>query len=187
MPIAPTLVLCSLNPAGICSTEEEVDDDAVVACAVPVVIVVAARPKAEATATATASMAPGRKTAWRCFTGDSGVVRDGPYRVLTRPPSMTTSDPVMLSARSLAKDRTRSATSSGWVNRPVTASPAARSATARAVPPVARATVAATPSSASHRPGVTGPGLTVFTRTPCGPTCLDSDLQKLDSAALAAL
>src|SRR4051812_45367281 len=105
MPIAPTLVWCSLKPAGICSTEEEVDDGAVVACAVPVVIVVAARPNAEATATA--SMAPGRKTAWRCLTGDSGVVRDGPYRVLTRPPSMTTSDPVMLAARSLAKNRTR--------------------------------------------------------------------------------
>ena len=49
------------------------------------------------------------------------------------------------------------------------------------------ATVAATPPSPSHRSVSTGPGLTVLTRTPRGPTSFDSDLQKLVRAALAAL
>jgi hypothetical protein len=99
---------------------------------------------------------------------------------------MTKSAPVMFAERSLARNRTRSATSSGWVKRPVGASAAACSAMSAAVPPAARATVAATPSSASHRAVVTGPGLTVLTRTRCGPTCLDSALRELDRAAFAA-
>ena len=49
-----------------------------------------------------------------------------------------------------------------------------------------RPTVAATPWSPSHRSVSTGPGLTVLTRTPRGPNSLDSALQKLVSAALAA-
>ena len=39
----------------------------------------------------------------------------------------------------------------------------------------------------SQRSVATGPGLIVLTRMPCGPTSFDSDLQKLVSAALAAL
>ena len=35
--------------------------------------------------------------------------------------------------------------------------------------------------------GLDRQGLTVFTRTPCGPNSLDTDLQKLVSAPLAAL
>jgi hypothetical protein len=103
------------------------------------------------------------------------------------PPSMTKSAPVTLPARSLASSTMRSATSSGRVNRPVTASSAACLATSPASPPLARATVAATPASPSHSGVATGPGLTVLTRTPRGPTSLDSDLEKFSRAALAAL
>jgi hypothetical protein len=58
------------------------------------------------------------------------------------------------------------------VKRPVTELLAASLATASGVLPVAVAT---------------GPGLTVLIRTPWGPASLDSALQKLASAALAAL
>src|SRR5262249_4617574 len=53
----------------------------------------------------------------------------GNYRVVVSPPSITKSAPVTLPARSLASSTTRSATCSGRVNWPVTASRAARLAT----------------------------------------------------------
>src|SRR5262245_13179230 len=115
------------------------------------------------------------------------VLADNRQRVVMRPPSMTKSAPVMLPARSLARRRTRSATSSGWVNRPVTDSRAAFWATASGAAAAARATVAATPSIPSHSPVLTGPGLTVVTRIPRDATSFDSDLEKLARAALAAL
>lgn len=95
--------------------------------------------------------------------------------------------PVTLPARSLASSTTRSATSCGWVKRRVDVSATACLATWSGWLSVARATVAATPRSSSYRSVSTGPGLTVLTRTPCGPNSLDSDLQKLVSAPLAAL
>ena len=81
----------------------------------------------------------------------------------------------------------RSATSCGCVNRPVTASSAACLATASGSVPVACATVMATPSRPSHSAVATGPGLTVLTRMPWGPTSFESALQNLVKAALAAL
>ena len=74
----------------------------------------------------------------------------------------------------------------GRVNRPVDVPAAACSTTARGSRLFAPPTVAATPWSPSHRSVSTGPGLTVFTRTPRGPSSLDSALQKLLSAAFAA-
>ena len=107
--------------------------------------------------------------------------------VVISPPSIVKSAPVMFMARSLARKRTRSATSSGRVNRPVTLSAAAWAATAAGSTPLARAIVAATPSAPSHSSVATGPGLIVLTRIPRGPTSLDSALQKLVKAALDAL
>jgi hypothetical protein len=49
----------------------------------------------------------------------------GGYKAVVSPPSMTKSAPVTFPARLLASSRTRSATSWGWVNRPVTESLAA--------------------------------------------------------------
>jgi hypothetical protein len=95
--------------------------------------------------------------------------------------------PVTFAVRSLARMTTRSATSSGRLNRPVTDWCAAWLATSSGRAPVAWLTVAATPWSPSHRSVATGPGLIVFTRMPRGPTSLDRDLEKLASAALAAL
>src|SRR4051812_16446163 len=108
-----------------------------------------------------------------------------PHSVVISPPSITKSAPVTLPARSLANRRTRSATSCGWVNRPVTAPSATCLATASASPPLARANAAATPSLPSHICVVTGPGLTVLTRMPRGPTSFDNALEKLVRAALA--
>jgi hypothetical protein len=93
----------------------------------------------------------------------------------------------MLPARSLARKSTTSATSAGRVKRPVTSWLAAPRSTSCAVAPVARLTVWATPPAPSHRSVATGPGLTVLTRMPFGPTSLDRALQKLARAALAAL
>ncbi len=73
------------------------------------------------------------------------------------------------------------------MNRPVTDWAAAPRTTSSGRPPEALATVAATPSSASQSAVSTGPGLIVLTRTPRGPSSFDSDLQKLVSAAFAAL
>jgi hypothetical protein len=73
------------------------------------------------------------------------------------------------------------------VNRPVTIWRAAWLATSSGLAPVARLTVCATPLSPSHRSVATGPGLTVLTRIPWGPTSLDRALEKLARAALAAL
>src|SRR5262249_9091725 len=78
-------------------------------------------------------------------------------RVVISPPSITKSAPVVLPARSLARTRTRSATSSGWVNRPVGLWAAAWAATSPGWPPVAVAMAAATPSCPSHRSVWTGP------------------------------
>ena len=88
-----------------------------------------------------------------------------------RPPSMTKSEPVTLPARSLASSTIRLATSSGRLNRPVTAS-AACLATSPAATSLARATVAAMPSSPSYSGVETGPWLTVLTRTLRWPTSL---------------
>src|SRR5215203_5437084 len=109
------------------------------------------------------------------------------YKVVMSPPSMTKSEPVTLPARSLASSAMRSATSSGRVNRPVTAADAACLATSPASIPCALATLSATPPSPSHSWVDTGPGLTVLTRIPLGPTSLESDLEKFSRAALAAL
>lgn len=100
---------------------------------------------------------------------------------------MTTSAPVMFPATSLARNVTSAATSSGRVNRPVTDAPAAAAATAPGSPPWLDDTLAAMPSAPSHRSVETGPGLTVLTRIPFGPSSFDNDLQKLRRAALAAL
>src|SRR5580700_4805386 len=107
--------------------------------------------------------------------------------VFISPPSMVKSAPVTFPARSPARKTMRSATSSGVVNRPVAASAAACWATSSALLPVTRATVLATPSSPNHSAVETGPGLTVLTRILCAATSLESDLEKLDKAALAAL
>src|SRR5271154_2637408 len=108
-------------------------------------------------------------------------------RVVFRPPSMATSAPVMFPARGLARNRTRSATSAGVVNRPVGGPATAAAATASGVLPDSLARVCATPPAPSHKSVATGPGLIVLTRMPCGPTSLDSALQKLLSAPFAAL
>src|SRR6478735_1760914 len=120
--------------------------------------------------------------------GGTALWRFAPgHNVVISPPSIVTSDPVMLPARSLHRNTTRSAISEGWVNRPVTLSAAACAATAAGSPPRVDATVCATPVAPSHRSVATGPGLTLFTRMPLPPTSFDSDLLKLVSAALAAL
>lgn len=71
--------------------------------------------------------------------------------------------------------------------RPVTVAPDAWATTSSGVIPAAAETVAATPSPPSHSSVSTGPGLTVLTRMPWGPTSLDSALEKATSAALPAL
>ncbi len=100
---------------------------------------------------------------------------------------MAKSAPVMLPAWRLARKSTTSAISLGWVKRPVTIWLAAWLATFSGVAPVARLTVCATPPAPSHRSVATGPGLTVLTRMPLGPTSLDKPLQKAANPALAAL
>src|SRR5712691_10166900 len=116
-----------------------------------------------------------------------GEFADRGYMVGMRPPSMAKSAPVTLALRSLARNSTRPATSPGWVKRPVTIWLAAWLATSSGLAPVAALTVAATPPLPSHRSVATGPGLTVLTRMPFGPTSLDRALEKLARAALAAL
>lgn len=100
---------------------------------------------------------------------------------------MTKSAPVMFTADGAARYSTRSATSDGRVKRPVTDWSAAPRATSRGSTPRDCPTVAATPPAPCHSAVSTGPGLTVLTRTPRDPTSLDRALQKLVSAALAAL
>src|SRR3546814_302567 len=109
------------------------------------------------------------------------------HKVLIRPPSITKSAPVTFPARSLARNNTRSATSSGKVNRPVSAPAAALSTMSSAADPLAFASVEATPCLPSHNSVCTGPGLTVLTRIPCPPSSFDNDFEKLVNAALAAL
>ena len=81
----------------------------------------------------------------------------------------------------------RSATSSGRVKRPVGDCPAAPCRTSAGSAPVARDTVAATPSAPSQRSVATGPGLTELTRMPAAASSFDSDFEKLSSPAFAAL
>ena len=106
-------------------------------------------------------------------------VVSGGHRLVTSPPSMRMSMPVAFQARAPASRTTRSATSSGRVNRPVAESAAAPAAISSGVRPVRAAIVSATPPPPSHRSVATGPGLIVLTRTPSGPTSRDSDLLKL--------
>jgi hypothetical protein len=70
---------------------------------------------------------PTRTFARRVGTAITGTPEHalGGYKDVVSPPSMTKSAPVTFPARLLASTRTTSATSWGWVNRPVTASLAA--------------------------------------------------------------
>jgi hypothetical protein len=86
----------------------------------------------------------------------------------------------------LARKSTRSAISSGAVNRPVGARASCRRTTAAGSVPLAPPTVEATPPLPSQRSVRTGPGLMVLTRI-SGPSSLDSDLQRFASAPFAAL
>jgi hypothetical protein len=87
--------------------------------------------------------AAGRRTAgryqWQSPTpGASPLLAcRGFHRVWTRPPSMEKSAPVTLPVLSLASSSARSATSSGRVKRPVTASAAALAATSPGLTPAA--------------------------------------------------
>src|SRR6478609_7551335 len=109
------------------------------------------------------------------------------YNVWINPPSMTKSAPVTFPARPLASNRTRSATSSGVVNRLVAEPATAPLAIADGSAPVAAANASATPPAPSQSGVLTGPGLMVLTRTPCGPSSFESALEKLVSPALAAV
>ena len=109
------------------------------------------------------------------------------HQVGTSPPSMRKSLPVTLAVRSLANRATRLATSSGRLKRPVTVCRAASAATCAGSPPVAPATVCATPPSPNHSAVATGPGLTVLTRTPRPPTSFDNALENPASADFEAL
>lgn len=109
------------------------------------------------------------------------------HNVWISPPSMTKSAPVTFPARPLASTSTRSATSSGVVNRFVAEPDTAPSTIADGSPPLAAAKVSATPPAPSQSGVLTGPGLIVLTRMPYGPSSLDSALEKLVSAAFAAV
>src|SRR6478609_5702490 len=109
------------------------------------------------------------------------------YSVWINPPSMTKSAPVTFPARPLASSSTRSATSSGVVNRRVAEPATAPSAIAVGSAPVAAANASATPPAPSHSGVLTGPGLMVLTRMPCGPSSFESALEKLVRPALAAV
>lgn len=100
---------------------------------------------------------------------------------------MMKSLPVMLLARSPARKRTRSAISEGLEKRPVTVASEAWATTSAAVIPAAAETDAATPPPPSHNSVSTGPGLTVLTRMPFGPTSFDRALENATRAALPAL
>ena len=63
-------------------------------------------------------------SAWTAMTASKNGSRCGHRIVLIRPPSMTMSVPVMLPAVLLARNTTRSATSSGRLKRPVAVSAA---------------------------------------------------------------
>lgn len=60
----------------------------------------------------------------RCLPRSGSFVTGRSQIVVTKPPSILRSDPVMFADRSLARNTTRSATSSGVVNRPMAAAPA---------------------------------------------------------------
>ena len=99
---------------------------------------------------------------------------------------MVKSAPVTFAVRSLASRTTRSATSSGRENRPVgdwCAAPAATSSGRRSG---RGRDGGGDPVIAQPQVGCDGPGLTVLTRTPFGPTSFESAFEKLASAALAA-
>src|SRR5262249_5142054 len=90
------------------------------------------------------------------------------YVVLTMPPSIRYSAPVMAAARSEARNRTSAATSSGAIMRPMLMlfSCAAWATTASRVLPEAWAIASATPPGPTHAGVDTGPGATALTRTP---------------------
>ena len=67
------------------------------------------------------------------------------------PPSMRIVVPVIVPARALARNVTRSATSSGVVNRPIGISAIVSSTTFCGSDPARAATVAATPVGPSHK------------------------------------
>ena len=106
--------------------------------------------------------------------------------MVTKPPSILRSDPVMLADRSLARNTIRSATSFGVVNRPVAAAAAVVALTSSGVLPLASAIESATPPSSSHIPVDTGPGLTELTRMFFGPNSFDNALAMFVTAALVA-
>ena len=110
--------------------------------------------------------------------------RSANHNVGISPPSMTKSAPVTLPARPLASSNTRSATSSGEVNRLVAAPATALSATAAASAPLAAAKVSATPPAPSQSGVLTGPGLIVLTRMPCGPKLFGQGLGEVGECRL---
>ena len=84
------------------------------------------------------------------------------YSVATTPPSILMSAPVVLADRSLARKRTRSATSSGVVNRPV-AAPLTADATTSSTPwPLPLAFECASPPVPSHKGVDTGQGVSIL-------------------------
>src|SRR5271154_5024491 len=104
----------------------------------------------------------------------------------TTPPSILMSAPVVLADRSLARKMTRSATSSGVVNRPVAAPLTADATTSSTVWPLSLAFECASPPLPSHKGVDTGPGLTELTRMFLGPNSFDKALAMLVTAALVA-
>jgi hypothetical protein len=72
------------------------------------------------------------------------------------------------------------------VKRRVAIDAAMPSRTVSAPEPLAAPTVAATPSSPSHRSVATGPGATLVIRIPCGPNSWASDWARFANAVLAA-
>jgi hypothetical protein len=78
------------------------------------------------------------------------------------------------------------ATSSGVLKRPEAMPVVTCSRMSAASTPATRPTVAATPSSPSHRSVETGPGETLLMRMPFGPSSCDSAFATFSSAALAA-
>ena len=105
-----------------------------------------------------------------------------------RPPSMAKSAPVMFPATSLARKRDQVGHLLGPGEAAGDGFREPRRRRRRTGPsPAGRPRWRRPRRSPSHRSVATGPGLTVLTRMPRGPSSLDSDLQKLRSAALAAL
>ena len=110
------------------------------------------------------------------------------HRVVTSPPSMTKSLPVMFADRSLARNSTRSATSCGGVKRPVDAlGGGLRRRRRRGRRRWPRRPSRRRRRSPSHRSVLTGPGLTVLTRTPRARPPWTATCRSWSARALAAL